>query len=164
MKAPAYQWISQMTAAIVVALSLGLVAYELKQSRDIAAAELTLSTQSRNADIQLFLVRPEIFASAREKLIAGVELNQLSTEELFAVGTVAEVTMMNIDSVYLLHTKGLLAEGEWEAHRRGLKRNIKQSKVYREVANPDLIETRPEMLAELQSIWDEIEAENSRKK
>ena len=146
-------------AALVVAASLGLVAYELKQSRDIAAAELTISTQARNAETKLFLVRPEIYASAREKLIEGIEL---TTEEAFTYATVIDVTMMNIDSVYLLYTQGLLAEGEWQAWRMFIKHQIKHNKMYREALKPEFIATRPEMLLEIQEIWEEVEAEGTK--
>jgi len=38
MKLPAYQFLAQMAAALAVVASLALVAWELKQSRDIGVA------------------------------------------------------------------------------------------------------------------------------
>ena len=157
---PVYQMISQMMAAIVVAASLGLVAYELKQSRDIATTELTLSTQARDAEQSLFLVRPEIYASAREKLRDGAEPSELTSEENFAYWTIADVRRQIFDSVHLLYTKGLVAEGEWEATRAYLKHKIQHDPFWTEVADPEGIIARPEYLAELREIWAEIEAEN----
>lgn len=40
MKLPTYQFVAQMGAAFAVVVSLGFVAYELKQARDIALAEV----------------------------------------------------------------------------------------------------------------------------
>ena len=161
---PIYQWMSQIMAAMVVAVSLGLVAYELKQSRDIAATELTISTQARDAEKSLFLVRPEIYASAREKLIGGAEPSELTTEEHFAYWTLVDVRRMNMDSVHLLYTKGLVAEGEWEMHRGYLKHMLQHNPFWAEVFDPDSFFGRPEMLAELREIWAEIGAENFQEK
>ena len=158
MKLPTYQWIGQIFAVMSVVISLGFVAYEMKLSRDIAITELTVSTQARGVDAQLALVRPEAYASARANLISGSEL---SDEELFAYNTMIYVEMANADSVHMLYTMGLLAEGEWLAHRRIIKFKIKNSEVYREALKPESIATRPEMLEELQGIWDEIEAEST---
>ena len=160
MKLPPYQLISQMMAALVVAASLGLVAYELKQSRDIAATELTLSTQARDADQSLFLVRPEMYASARDKLLNGAEPSELSTEEYFAYWTIVDVRRQIFQSVHLLHTKGLVTEGEWEATRAYLKHMILNNPFWAEVVDPESLTSSPEYLAELREIWAEIDAEN----
>jgi hypothetical protein len=160
MKPPTNQWISQLMAALVVAVSLGLVAYELKQSRDIAATELTLSTQARDAEQSLFLVRPEIYASAREKLLDGAEPSELTTEEHFAYWTIVDVRRQIFDSIHLLYTKGLVVEGEWEQTRGYLKHMIQHDPFWTEVVDPETYYGRPEMLAELREIWAEIEAEN----
>jgi hypothetical protein len=153
-----------MMAAIVVAASLGLVAYELKQSRDIAATELTLSTQARDADQSLFLVRPEIYASAREKVLDGAEPSELTSEEHFAYWTIVDVRRQIFDSVHLLYTKGLVAEGEWEKTRAYLKHMIQHDPFWAEITNPESLFGRPEMLAELREIWAEIETGNSQTK
>jgi hypothetical protein len=161
MKLPTYQWIGQIFAVVSVVISLGFVAYEMKLARDIAIAELTVSTQSAALEIKLALLRPEVYASARAKLISGSEL---SDEEISEYSTVIDLEMANMDSVHMLYTMGLLAEGEWLAYRRYLKFKIKNSYIFREAAKPENLATRPEMLAEIQGIWDEIDAETSKTK
>jgi hypothetical protein len=48
-----YQWLTQMFAALGVITSLSLVAYEMKQSRDVALAELN------TAQLEAFALRFE---------------------------------------------------------------------------------------------------------
>ena len=67
MKLPTYQFVAQMGAAFAVVASLALVAYELKQSRDLAVGELALSVYELEASIYLELLVPsrDIRASAK---------------------------------------------------------------------------------------------------
>ena len=64
MKLPTYQFVAQMCAAIAVVGSLGLVAYELKQSRDMAVAELMLTTYMEEKDIFLAVADIDAYNSA----------------------------------------------------------------------------------------------------
>jgi hypothetical protein len=61
MKLPTYQFVAQIGAAFAVVASLGLVAYELKQSRDLAVGELALSVYDAEADLYLTILDAEAY-------------------------------------------------------------------------------------------------------
>jgi hypothetical protein len=64
MKLPTYQWIGQMMAALGVVLSLVLVAYELKLSRDTARADVYQQSASMTMEYQAALLANESYQEA----------------------------------------------------------------------------------------------------
>ena len=125
MKPPAYQWIGQMLAATAVAVSLGFVAFELKQSRDVAIAELTLSLQAVTRDSWLVGLDSDIYNAALIKLNKGDELTpvelDIANRAFNAANTISQTK-------FHLWNLGLLSEGEWEWE-------VKRIKAY--MAEPD---------------------------
>ena len=68
MKIPTYQFVAQMSAAIAVVVSLGFVAYELKQARDIALAEVYQQKTALIMDSNMALVDSSALLDAYIKL------------------------------------------------------------------------------------------------
>ncbi len=68
MKLPTYLFVVQMGAALAVVVSLGLVAYELKLSRDMAIGELALSVYLAEANQYHAVLDSESYNRAAYKL------------------------------------------------------------------------------------------------
>ena len=68
MKLPTYQFVAQIGAAFAVVASLGLVAYELKQSRELAIGELALSVYEAETNLYLTILDAEAYNRGVYKL------------------------------------------------------------------------------------------------
>lgn len=99
-----------MAAAFAVVASLGLVAYELKLSRDIARAEVFQQnvTMDQNLALQLFDV--EAYREAVRKRNLGEEL---SKRELGLFVRRSDMSILNAENVFFQYQLGLLDEEEW---------------------------------------------------
>jgi hypothetical protein len=81
MKMPTYQWIGQMLAALGVVLSLALVAYELKLSRDMARADVYQQSAAMTMEYQANMLSNESLQPALEK--HRQDTSQLSKREFY---------------------------------------------------------------------------------
>ena len=112
MKLPTYQFVAQMGAAFAVIASLALVAYELKQSRDLAVGELALSVYELEASIYLELLDSEAYDKAIHKLENNEEeLTWAESKNLFRVIMLSNGTTM---AKFELWKLGLLSDAEWD--------------------------------------------------
>ncbi|QFU77175.1 hypothetical protein EY643_16770 [Halioglobus maricola] len=111
MKEDRYKWIAQVLAGLSVALSLLFVAYELKQSRDIAEAELTLSLYTLEHDSITDEIDWKYYHEAVAKRRDGEELNE---REKYALRRYYGRDYGLVKSAYVLESNGLLLEGEWD--------------------------------------------------
>ncbi|MEP5569886.1 MAG: hypothetical protein ABJN62_18735 [Halioglobus sp.] len=118
MKLPTYQLISQISAAVVVAISLGFVAYELKLSRDIAKAEIFQARITMEQDWLIHIFDAELLAEAGRKLANGQEL---SKEEVHARLFAADMSMIHTMNVFYQHQLGLLDDDEWSTWNHGME-------------------------------------------
>lgn len=119
---PTYQFIAQMFAATGVIISMGFVAYELKQSRDIAIAELNLEQSYATAEFFLTLIDAEAWRSAEiKRVVSGEELN---LEERQAIVTAYVHTQMLRNNNWMLNELGLGREGEWSASEEEIKADM----------------------------------------
>jgi hypothetical protein len=130
MKLPTYQFVAQMGAAIAVVGSLGLVAYELKQSRDMAIGELALSVYQAEAGQYLAVLDSEAYNRAvYKKEVSGEELTWGERKNLVRIITSANgITIAK----YQLWNLGLLSDGEWEWEVEKIKDNWTQLDDWRE--------------------------------
>jgi hypothetical protein len=67
MKLPTYQWFGQMLAATGVIISISLLAYEMKLSRDIAKADVYAQGAAMNMTMVLSTMPSEQIRAAMEK-------------------------------------------------------------------------------------------------
>lgn len=110
---PTYQFIAQMFAASGVIVSLGFVAYEMKQSRDIAVAELNLQQSYYAAEYFLALTDTDAWRSAEiKRQISGEELN---LEERQAIATGYMPVNLGRYNNWMLAELGFGREGESSA-------------------------------------------------
>ncbi|MEH6587764.1 MAG: hypothetical protein V7720_14475 [Halioglobus sp.] len=110
MKLPTYQFVAQMAAAFAVVASLGLVAYELKLSRDIAKADVYQQNVVMDQNVVLQLFDAEAFRDAARKRDLGEDL---SKKELNLFVKRADISMLNAENVLYQHKLGLLDKEDW---------------------------------------------------
>ena len=134
MRLPTYQWLSQMMAALVVATSLGLVAYELKLSRDVATAELTLSSLTAKTDLIMAAFDADGYNRALFKLQDG---DALTREEENEYRRMMRMVGHQWASQFILYEMGLLAEDEWENRLVDIYSLLHNSSHYREYFVPE---------------------------
>lgn len=115
MKLPTYQFLAQMGAAFAVVVSLGFVAFELKQARDVATAELSLAVIAMEAEDHRSILDAKSYNSYVYKTeVSGEELTHMEKKNRDRVFR-GEVTQTK--AKYVLWESGLLADGEWEYQR-----------------------------------------------
>jgi hypothetical protein len=110
-----YQWLVQMLAALGAIISLSLVAYEMKQSRDVAVAELN------TAQLEAFASRFEaglgsdVFLTMWSKQYAtdSWETNGMSNLEIAAAEIDAVLFWNYAEMTFEHYREGLVTEEAW---------------------------------------------------
>lgn len=154
MKLPTYQFVAQMCAAFAVVVSLGFVAYELKQSRDLAVAELLQEMHFARAQANLDVLDVEAFNRAVYKLlVSGEEYTWVEKKNLERV--------MSFDSELLraefhLWEMGLTRDGEWEEREAMLKFWMAPDQPNSEFWNPADWDGSDSFRKRAQELWDEV--------
>jgi hypothetical protein len=113
MKLPNYQWLSQMAAASAVVVSLGLVAYELKQSRDLAEAEIYQQRTGQWLDIILSRYSAEQYRDAMNRVRFDPKSVTREDEGVLRDAMYARFTFY--ENIHFQYQLGLLSGEEWEA-------------------------------------------------
>ena len=159
MKLPAYSLVAQMAAAFTVVASLVLVAYELKQSRDLASAELTISVLTLEIDKYELVMDVEAYNRAVEKKLLDIPHFELSVMERRNLYRFYAIDLAHWEMKHLLFENGLLAEGEWEATRSMIKREW-EFNLYTTPWSGNFDSRRAAFAEELTSVWEEWKAEH----
>jgi hypothetical protein len=159
MKLPTYQFIAQIAAAFAVVASLALVAYELKQSRDLASAELTISVLALEMDKYELVMDVEVYNQALEKVFMDTPFLELSTMERHNLWRFYMMDLSHWELKHLLFENGLLVEGEWEATRNIIKAEW-ASRPYLTPRSGNFDSRRSAFAEEMMSIWEEWKAEH----
>lgn len=120
MKLPTYQWIGQMMAALGVVLSLVLVAYELKLSRDTARADVYQQSASMTMEYQAALLANEAYQEALFRM--AKEPSALSEREIYLVADAMDGWMWQKEAQYYQYQIGMSDEIEWSNHQRQIRR------------------------------------------
>ena len=112
MKLPSYQFVAQMGAAFAVVVSLGFVAFELKQARDVATAELAISVIQMEIETRLAVLDVESYNSGIYKEeVSGEELTHMERTNRYRV---TDTNILRWSAKHVLWSFGLLPDGEWE--------------------------------------------------
>lgn len=111
MKLPTYQFVAQMLAACGVMFSLGLVAYELKQSRDIAIADVYQARSAMWLDYASSMYSPEQYEAAVIKQEDPEE--KLSPFDIEVLSNVTSNAFTYFENVHFQYQQGLITEEEW---------------------------------------------------
>jgi hypothetical protein len=114
MKLPTYQWIGQMLAATGVIISLALVAWELKQSRDLGMADLYHQTAAMTMEFESSAYQDERLWAARSQF--WEDPSKASRDQQYLLNHYFDVWMMNKESIFYQHRIGVSPDKEWKSH------------------------------------------------
>lgn len=130
MKLPAYQFVAQMGAAFAVVASLGLVAYELKQNRDLAVGELALSVYEAESSLYLEILDADAYNRGVQKIESGEDnLTWAEQKNLFRIIMASNgITIAK----FQLWTLGLLSDSEWDWEVQKVKNSWSEVAVWRD--------------------------------
>ena len=105
---------AQVLGFLGVIASLLFVAYELKQSRDIATAELYLATKQLEMESMGFLFTAEMMRPIADRMYAN---EALSPGERRLLMEYTDMWMELSDTIHFQYQLGLVTEEVWEAER-----------------------------------------------
>ncbi|MEP5567584.1 MAG: hypothetical protein ABJN62_07110 [Halioglobus sp.] len=114
MKLPTYQWIGQMLAATGVIMSLALVAWELKQSRDLGMADLYQQTAAMTMEYQSSTDQNEPLLAAR--LQYWEDQSKVTEKQLLRILHFADGWMLSKESIFYQNRIGVTPHNEWASH------------------------------------------------
>ena len=112
----------QALGFIGVIVSLLFVAYELKQSRDIATAEMYLNTKQLEFEALSLMLTPEMVRPVINKLASGEEL---LPRERVILHEFSDVWLDISDSIHFQYQMGLVTREVWEAERAQIRDLLK---------------------------------------
>ena len=115
MRKPSMQWLAQMGAALGVIISLGLVALELNQSRQLAMAELNLDRSALLSEWVSDTYDAEMLVSALTQ--GTVNPQALSISELHTIRMHMTQRFVYFENQHFLYLNELVTEEEWLASR-----------------------------------------------
>ena len=116
MKIPTYQWVGQMLAALGVTVSLALVAWELKQSRDLGMADLYQQSAAMSMEYTATGNQNEPLNAAYFQLSKAPEL--LTKEQVMRIVWDIDGWMMSKESIFYQHRLGVTPAREWEVQEK----------------------------------------------
>lgn len=119
-----YTWesLAKASAALGVIISLGLVAYEMKQARDLAMAELYLERSAHLSETVSARYTSETLE--RAFLQVAVDPQTISLPEARALNGYAERLLIYAESMHFLHINGLSSGEEWLANKTYFKDTV----------------------------------------
>ena len=128
MKLPTYQFVAQMAAACGVIFSLGLVAYELKQSRDIALAEVYQARSAMWLDYTSSMYSPEQYEAALVR--QDNPDKKLSLFDSEVLSNVASGVFTYFENMHFQYQQGLITEEEWLSTKGNLAAEFEYSCIH----------------------------------
>lgn len=108
------RWLSQISAAVGVVVSLSFVAYEMKLARDVAMADLYQQRSAMEIGVSLAYFDREVFFEGLRLRGAG---KNLSAEQQMITELAYQIAFKTADSLYYQWELGLVPEDEWRALR-----------------------------------------------
>ena len=108
----------QALGFIGVIVSLLFVAYELKQARDIATAEMYLATAQLEFEATSLMLTPQMVRPAIDKLASG---DALLPGERVILHEFADAWMTISDAIHFQYQMGLVTNEVWEAERAQIR-------------------------------------------
>ena len=115
MRKPSIQWLAQMGAALGVIISLGLVAFELNQSRQLAMAQLYLDRSALLSEWVSDTYDAEMLHSANNQAIENPQA--LSVSDIYVLEMHTTQRFVYFENQHYLYQNGLITEEEWLAGR-----------------------------------------------
>lgn len=113
---PTYQWFAQMGAALGVVVSLGLVAYELKQSQSVAIADIFQQRSAMAIDMATSVYSPELLSQAHYR--ATYDPGSVTLVDLAMLRAQAESRFIYFANEHFQFQIGMLSEEHWAAAKK----------------------------------------------
>lgn len=129
MKIPPYQWMGQMLAALGVIVSLVLVAYEMKQSRDIALADIYQQKTALIMDINMAPVESPELHDAYQKLLTSPEA--LESSDLGLLYAEFSAFLAYSENNHFLYQHGMITEEQMNTIWAMIADWLNDSELYR---------------------------------
>jgi hypothetical protein len=117
-----YQVLVQMLGAVGVTASLLFVGFELKQSRDIAVADIYQQRTVMWIDHDAGLFSPEQFESAFNKLEVGNV--EFSAFDILVLETINSARFTIYENSHFQYQLGLVTEEEWAATKLNISGDL----------------------------------------
>lgn len=119
-----YTWesLAKASAALGVIISLGLVAYEMKQARDLAMAELYLERSAHLSEVVSARYTTETLE--RAFLQVAIDSKKIALPEARALNGYAERLLIYAESMHFLHINGLSSGEEWLANKTYFEKTV----------------------------------------
>ncbi|MEM1402643.1 MAG: hypothetical protein AAGG55_04880 [Pseudomonadota bacterium] len=111
----AWEWLAKAGAAAGVIISLGMVAYEMKQARELAMAELYLERSAHISEVVSARYTTDTLEQAF--LQAAKDPQRISYPQARALDGNAERLLIYAESMHFLHISGLSSDEEWLANK-----------------------------------------------
>jgi len=154
---PTYQFIGQMLAALGVIISMGMVAYELKLSRDVAIAELMQEQYHAYSQTYMDVLDVEAYNRAAYKFeVSGEELTWAERKNSDRVDI---RTLFIFMGQFHLWEMGLLKDGEWEDTEQDIKAMLASDTTTSELWKEFMLEKSGSFDKRLRELWVEVRGE-----
>ena len=129
MKLPTYQFVAQMGAAFAVVVSLGFVAYELKQARDIALAEIYQQKSALIVDLNMSAAEYPELLEANLKLETSPDSLELS--DFYLLRGEFAAFLSYYENNHFLYQYGMITQEQWNTIRVEISLWLNANEFYR---------------------------------
>ncbi len=129
MKLPSYQFLAQMSAAFAVVVSLGFVAYELKQARDIALAEIYQDKTALRMNLNMALIGHPPLLDSVTKMWASP--HKLDINDVRILGSYLGAEFAYFENNHFLYQQGMITEEQMNTIRANIAGILNASEFFR---------------------------------
>jgi hypothetical protein len=144
----------QVIGVFGVMLSLVFVGIEIRQSREIAIADVFQQKSALAVQVQQGFVSPELFSAAVRKLLSGEVLSPME-KGLLQFGQTPWFQYW--ENVHFQYEIGLLSEEAWQGSRNAM-RNRLSTPIYQEWWESDRLNWRESFTSEVDTVLSEVRA------
>jgi hypothetical protein len=111
-----YEALAQILGMIGVIASLVFVGIQIKQSRDIALADIYQQRSAMQLDLALSHYSPEQVAVVIGKMIS--DRTTITKEDYYVIGAVMSASYVYYENIHFQHQLGMITEEEWVATKK----------------------------------------------
>lgn len=122
MKLLRYEIVVQFLGMLGVIASLVFVGFEIKQSRDIAIADIYQQRSSMALDIALSKYSPEQVAKVMSRV--GDDRLKMTQQDALVLWDIMEARFIYYENVHFQYQLGMIGEEEWSASKRLISRGF----------------------------------------
>ncbi len=135
-------------------LSLVFVGFEIKQSREIAIADIFQQKSALAVQVQQGLLSPELYSDTMRKMVSGEELSPFE-EGLLQFGQTPWFQYW--ENNHFQYEIGLLSEAAWQGSRNAMRNRLRNPR-YQEWWESDRLSWREPFTKEVDKVLSEVRA------